>query len=79
MDDTESKQGDKPDSRPVIPSPSAIPLMPANIQQTNLLLQRIPDVAYISFSAEIIPHTTESLLATMCNLTNQGIKPTFPI
>jgi len=27
---------------------------------------------YVSFSAEIIPHTTESLIATMANCANQG-------
>ena len=33
-----------------------------------------PDVVYVNFSAEIIPHTTESLLATMANCVNGGVK-----
>jgi len=32
-----------------------------------------PTEAFVSFSAEINPHTTESLIATMSNLANQGI------
>ena len=31
------------------------------------------DTVYISFSAEIIPHTTESLIAVLANLVNQGV------
>jgi ATP-dependent Clp protease, protease subunit len=33
-----------------------------------------PEVVYVSFSAEIIPHTTESLIATMANCVNGGVK-----
>lgn len=36
-----------------------------------------PQVVYVSFSAEIIPHTTESLIATMANLSNQGVKKVY--
>src|SRR5680860_616996 len=32
-----------------------------------------PPGMYISFSAEIVPHTTESLLAVLSNCANQGI------
>jgi ATP-dependent Clp protease protease subunit len=32
-----------------------------------------PPVVYISFSAEINPHTTESLIAALANCANQGV------
>ena len=32
-----------------------------------------PETVYISFSAEINPNTTESLLATVANVVNQGV------
>jgi ATP-dependent protease ClpP protease subunit len=40
-------------------------------------LQPVPDVVYVSFSAEIIPHTTESLIAAISNLVNQGVKHVY--
>jgi ATP-dependent Clp protease, protease subunit len=36
--------------------------------------QQPPHTAYVSFSAEIIPHTSESLIATVANLVNQGVQ-----
>jgi ATP-dependent protease ClpP protease subunit len=33
----------------------------------------VPETVYVSFSAEINANTTESLLATMANLANQGV------
>jgi ATP-dependent Clp protease, protease subunit len=39
--------------------------------------QQPPTVVYVSFSAEIIPHTTESLIATCANLVNQGVKQLY--
>ena len=33
--------------------------------------QQPPSLVYVSFSAEIIPHTTESLIATCTNLVNK--------
>jgi ATP-dependent Clp protease, protease subunit len=36
-----------------------------------------PSTVYISFSAEIIPHTTESLIATVANFANQGVKQVY--
>lgn len=44
--------------QPVVP--------PAQVQQK-------PSLVYINFSAEIIPHTTESLIAACANIANQGI------
>lgn len=32
-----------------------------------------PPVVYVSFSAEINPHTTESLIAALANCANQGV------
>ena len=37
----------------------------------------LPQIVYVSFSAEIIPHTTESLIATMANLSNQRVKQVY--
>jgi ATP-dependent Clp protease, protease subunit len=39
--------------------------------------QQPPDTVYISFSAEINPNTTESLIATVSNVTNQGVKTVY--
>lgn len=36
-----------------------------------------PSLVYINFSAEIIPHTTESLIATCANIANQGVKTIY--
>ncbi len=36
-----------------------------------------PQVVYVSFSAEISPHTTESLLAVMSNCANRGVKTVY--
>lgn len=35
------------------------------------------DTTYVSFSAEVSPHTTEALLATCANLANQGTKTVY--
>ncbi len=35
---------------------------------------QVPNEAYVSFSAEINPSTGESLIATMANLSNQGVE-----
>jgi Clp protease len=45
-------------------------MMPANIPPHP---QVPPQTVYVSFSAEIIPATTESLIATMSNLVNQRV------
>src|SRR5947207_10222786 len=36
-----------------------------------------PEIVYVSFSAEVSPHTTESLLAVMSNCANQGVKTVY--
>jgi ATP-dependent Clp protease, protease subunit len=43
-------------------------MIPAPIATT------VPGTVYVSFSAEINPNTTESLIATFANLANQGVK-----
>jgi hypothetical protein len=40
----------------------------------NLTAISPPREAYISFSAEIIPHTTESLIALMSQQANLGVE-----
>jgi ATP-dependent protease ClpP protease subunit len=44
---------------------------------TPQTLQPTPSVVYVSFSAEIIPHTTASLIAVMANCANQGVKEVY--
>jgi ATP-dependent protease ClpP protease subunit len=36
-----------------------------------------PQIVYVSFSAEIIPSTTESLIAVMADCTNKGVKQVY--
>jgi len=36
-----------------------------------------PDLVYVSFTAEINPNTTESLIATCTNLVNNGVKKIY--
>src|SRR5436305_12205134 len=36
-----------------------------------------PGIVYVSFSAEISPHTTESLLAVMANCVNQKVSTVY--
>jgi ATP-dependent protease ClpP protease subunit len=36
-----------------------------------------PDTVYISFSAEIVPHTTESLIAAVSNFVNQKVRSIY--
>ncbi len=42
-----------------------------------LLPHGVPETVYISFSAEINPHTTESLIAAIANVVNQGVKKVY--
>lgn len=51
--------------------------VPAGLFRPNPSLQAPPNTVYISFSAEIVPHTTESLIATVTNFTNQGVKQIY--
>jgi len=37
----------------------------------------VPSIVYVSFSAEIIAHTTESLIAAMSNCANQGVREVY--
>jgi ATP-dependent protease ClpP protease subunit len=41
------------------------------------MMMQPPDTVYVSFSAEISPHTTESLLAVMSNCVNQKVKTVY--
>lgn len=41
------------------------------------IAQPVPSTVYISFSAEIIAHTTESLIAAAANCANQGVKEVY--
>jgi ATP-dependent Clp protease, protease subunit len=50
---------------------------PSVLFRPNPAMQAPPNTVYVSFSAEIVPHTTESLIATVTNLTNQGVKQIY--
>lgn len=50
---------------------------PPPLMRVAQAVQAPPQTVYVSFSAEIIPHTTESLIATLTNLTNQGVKQIY--
>lgn len=54
-----------PQSRPQMPQPIVFP--PGMVMQ-------VPDTYYVSFSAEINPNTTESLISVIANLVNQRVK-----
>ncbi len=45
--------------------------------QTQPPPQAPPPLVYVNFSAEIIPHTVESLIATCANISNQGVKTIY--
>src|ERR1022692_79704 len=49
-------------------------LQPEHQAQSPQLPQADPGTVYISFSAEVSAHTTESLLAVLANCVNQRIK-----
>lgn len=69
MSENESKKNNPSDPRQI----ASIPI--TGLQQSNILVPRTPpETVYVSFSAEINPHTTESLIATMFNLVTQGVK-----
>lgn len=40
-------------------------------------MQTPPETAYVSFSAEVNPNTTETLIATVSNMVNQGVKNVY--
>ncbi len=40
-------------------------------------VENVPPIVYVSFSAEINPNTTESLIATLSNLANQGVPEVY--
>lgn len=46
---------------------------PANIGQ----MQNVPELVYVSFSAEVNPNTSETLIATISNLSNRGVKKVY--
>jgi ATP-dependent protease ClpP protease subunit len=50
---------------------------PQVLLRPNQPVQPPAHTVYVSFSAEIVPHTTESLIATVANLTNQGVKQIY--
>jgi ATP-dependent Clp protease, protease subunit len=52
------------------------PVIPLRIQP-GVAQQQLPQTVYISFSAEIVPNTTETLIATASNLANQGVKQIY--
>jgi len=53
------------------------PLTPVRLQPGLIQQQQPPGTVYISFSAEIVPNTTETLIATASNFANQGVKQLY--
>lgn len=53
--------------------PTVPPIIPPAIQM-QLTGQQVRPPAFISFAAEIVPHTTEALLRAITEFTNQGFK-----
>jgi ATP-dependent Clp protease, protease subunit len=49
------------------------PLRNHELEERTLAIQPPPPVVYVSFSAEINPNTTESLIAALANCANQGV------
>jgi ATP-dependent protease ClpP protease subunit len=56
------------------PVPQPRPPMPQPILFPQGMVMQVPDTYYVSFSAEINPNTTESLISVMANLVNQRVK-----
>ena len=70
---------EQPDNVPAEPgattiiSPAAPARAPVTVQLPGIPRPVLTDTVYISFSAEINPNTTESLIATIGNLVNQQV------
>jgi ATP-dependent protease ClpP protease subunit len=56
------------------PAPQSRPQMPQPIMFPPGMVMQVPETYYVSFSAEINPNTTESLISVMANLVNQRVK-----
>ena len=65
-----------PDNPSSTLKPMRSPVPPMAVQSPGLAAKAMTtsDTYYVSFSAEINPHTTESLLSVMANLVNQRVK-----
>jgi ATP-dependent Clp protease, protease subunit len=50
------------------------PNFPVRLQGVPIQPGNVPKTIYISFSAEIVPNTTETLIATASNAVNQGVE-----
>ena len=53
------------------------PVIPLRIAPGVVPQSQPPQMAYISFSAEVSPNTTETLIAAASNLANQGVKQIY--
>ena len=63
------------DAPPAVELPPEVAAALANLQPQGEPV--VPPIVYVSFSAEINPNTTESLIATMANLANQGVPEVY--
>ncbi|HLX69198.1 MAG TPA: ATP-dependent Clp protease proteolytic subunit [Verrucomicrobiae bacterium] len=68
MSDNQTPPGQQPPPQPRPPQPIIFP--PGMVMQ-------VPDTYYVSFSAEINPNTTESLISVVANLVNQRVKTIY--
>jgi ATP-dependent protease ClpP protease subunit len=56
---------------------ASVAASPAAAHQDQQQAQEIPETVYISFSAEISGNTTETLIATISNCANKGVKTVY--
>ncbi len=73
MSENQNNPSPQPPLQPRQPSPQPPPTAQPVIFPPGMVMQ-VPETYYVSFSAEINPHTTESLISVMANLVNQRVK-----
>jgi ATP-dependent Clp protease, protease subunit len=73
MSENQTPPNQQPTPQPRPPTPQPTPTAQPVIFPPGMVMQ-VPDTYYVSFSAEINPHTTESLISVVANLVNQRVK-----
>lgn len=73
MTENENNPAQQSQPPPRQPAPQPQPGAQPVIFPPGMVMQ-VPDTYYVSFSAEINPHTTESLISVLANLVNQRVK-----
>jgi len=73
MSENQNNPSQQPPQQPRQPTAQPSPTAQPVIFPPGMVMQ-VPDTYYVSFSAEINPHTTESLISVVANLVNQRVK-----